>query len=74
MGKQNRDIPLGGPTTVTDTTSYGRAKSMMPEQPVPKPNVPKAMREKQEQEAREKLEKARRNLEKDFTKPLNPKA
>jgi len=20
----NRDIPLGGPTTVTDTTSYGR--------------------------------------------------
>ena len=77
----NRDIPLGGPTTVTDTTFYGRAKSMMPEQPTPKPNVPKAMKAQQEQEAREKekeardaLKRARQKLDKDPYKPLNPKA
>jgi len=65
--KIGRDIPLGGPTTVTDTTSYGR-------QPFPEPNAFKSIKEKQGQKAKEKLKKAKENLDKDFTKPLNPKA
>lgn len=72
--KFSRDIPLGGPTTVTDTTSYSRAQSMIPKQPTPKPNVPKAIQAQQEQEAREKLEKARRDLEKNPKSPLELKS
>jgi len=69
-----KDTPLENTPTVGDTTFYSRAKSMMPEQPTPKPIVPKAMKAKQEKEAGDALKKARKNLEKDFTKPLNPKS
>ena len=48
-----KDTPLENTPTVTDTTFYGRAKSMMPEQPTPKPNVPKAM--KAQRKFREKV-------------------
>jgi len=76
MGKQNRDIPLGGPTTVTDTTSYGRPQQgiiILPESKSPSKKEQKAAKQ-QEKEAGEALKKAKENLDKNFLKPLNPRA
>ena len=66
-----KDTPLEVTPTVSDTTLYGRAKSAAYEQPTPKPNVPKAMKAKQEQEAQDAFKKAKENLErKDPKSPL----
>ena len=69
-----KDTPLEATPTVSDTTLYGRAKSMTPEQPTPQPNLPKAMKAQQEKEAQDALKKAKENLDKNFLKPLNPRA
>jgi hypothetical protein len=70
MGKQNRDIPLGGPTTVTDTTSYGRIAT--PEIKSPSKKEQKELKER-EKESGNTLEKFRKELDKDPYKPLNSK-
>ena len=41
LGLANRDVPLGGPTTVTDTTSYGRFGGKAAKQNPTKTNLEK---------------------------------
>lgn len=61
----NRDIPLGGPTSVTDTTSYGRPGKGANNPP--KNNIGKAQEtfqlEKQAKEKQAKEEFKKTNLE-----------
>lgn len=76
MTKQNRDIPLGGPTSVTDTTNYRRKGTYILPSPTPSNPLPPSQKrnEKKDSESKKSLNKVRRDLDKDFTKPLNPKS